>query len=715
MLAAGCDGEADDDSAAPTDDDDVTADDDDDSEAGDDDSAPLFRWSGSAQVRVVDRDGAPVEGIFALEGGAPPDRWATTDADGLAEVEVLDDGLTDRWLLAGGHGWVTGGVDLDDQDGPDGVMEISVHPLPLPEDDNPDYHFQPGGTSHSMDTSECGHCHPSIADGWLDSPHHDSAANPRTWDIYVGGTDLDATDCAARGGWIADGQEPGVEGGVIQRCYLGGGVLPFLHDDCGGAGQPACDHPAQAASLDAFGSCGDCHTPAMDAIPGGSIDLARITGVGFDEGITCDVCHKTREVVVGPSPGRDGAIQLQRPSEETSVFSQEFDPITFGPYPDVAIAIMKGSYQPGMRDPGWCSNCHEYARGSLRSDQPVDAQRWPDGLPINETWSEFQASAYAGTAASCQVCHMGVLDEESSTYDISALDLIPSVDQGWLRETGEVRFHHFEYLREAPAMDLSLALARVGTEVHATVSLTNTSAGHALPTGEPMRQLLLRVQAADGDGNPVGALSGQAVPDVGGWLTRGVVGVDVALQGDQLVFGQGAAAEAVAARFVRPSGEWDDYPGPGTGAFTGHAAEDKGLPIHHVVGERAVTAVNGDTVSVDGGLPELETGDIVYLAGDHDAAGAPGWLFAKVLVDGDGNRGVAHYRAVDMASDNRLPPQATATSQHAFPTLAPLEELTVTVTLVKRNYAAPVAHVYGWDVGDDVLEEISETYVLVEQ
>lgn len=347
----------------------------------------------------------------------------------------------------------------------------------------------------------------------------------------------------------------------------------------------------------------------------------------------------------------------------------------------------------------------------------MDAARWPDGLPIHETWSEFAASAYAGTAASCQVCHMGVLEEESSTYDITELGLTPSVDQGWLRETGEVRFHHFEYLREAPAVELDLALTRVGTQVEAVVTLTNASAGHALPTGEPMRQLLIRVAASDGDGNIVAAVGGQAVPDVGGHLARGVIGDDVDVQGGALVFASAVAADALSARFVRPGGEWDDYAGPGTGSFDGMSAEDKGLPVHHVLAERAVASIAAAEVHLDGDLPELEPGDVVYLVGDGDgdAAGAPGWLLAKTMIDSQGHRGVAHFRAVDIASDNRLAPQATVTTRHRFPTLAPLEELTVTATVVKRDYAAPVAHVYGWDVGDSTVAEASDTYVLVEQ
>jgi len=702
----------------PIDDDDTAADDDstgdDDTTGDDDDSADPPRWIGTAQARVVDPDGEPIEGIYVMQGGAPFEAWATTDADGRAQVEVTDDGITDRWILCGGVGFKTGGADLDDVDGPDGELEMTCFPLPPEEDDNTEYNFQPGGTSHSMDTSECGHCHKSIADGWLDSPHHDSGANPRTWDLYVGGTDLDAEACAAAGGWMAEGQEPGVPGGVIERCYLGRGVLGFLHGDCGGPGEPGCDHPDQAADLASFGSCGDCHTPTVDGMQAGGIDVARATGVGFDEGISCDLCHKVREPLVATAPGRDGGLQLQRPSEPTTVFSQDFDPINFGPYPDVVIGIMKGAYQPGMRDSFWCASCHEYARDELHPDHPVDGTRWPDGLPINETWSEYAASSFSGTAATCQTCHMGVLDEESSTYDITPLGLIPSPDQGWIRETGAVHFHHFEYTRDAPPYDLQLSLVRVGDQIEATVAVTNLSAGHALPTGEPLRQLLVRVEATDESGAAVASIGGRAVPDVGGARSEAVIGAGVTVQDGTLVFDEPLTGGATEVRFVRPTGEWDDYAGPGTSGFEGLSPQAKGLPIHEVIGERTVTQIDGTTVAVAGELPDLEDGDVVYLCGTGDLAGAPGWLHAKVMLDRDGQRGVAHYRAVDIASDNRLGPGVVSTTRHRFPTLAPFDELTVTATLVFREFGAPVARVYSWDLGDTEVASATDTYELID-
>ncbi len=672
------------------------------------DTAPEVRWTGSADVVVTDPGGDPIEGAYVMVGGVDQAGWAVTDAAGQATVEVGDDGITDRWVLAGMEGWLSSGADIHETNGPSGALSIILKPLPDPADDNVDYHFQPGGTSMSMDTTECGHCHPTKADDWVDSAHHRAASNTHTWDLYTGGTAVDAETCAALGGFMATGQEPGVEGGTVERCYTGGGVLPFLNDGCGEQGGQACDHPDHAASLEAFGSCGDCHAPAVDWHPGGAIDLARATGVAFDEGVTCDLCHKTRDVVAGGSPGRDGSIQLQRPSEETWVVSQEFDPITFGPYPDVVVAIMKGSYEPGMREAAWCSSCHEYSRGALREDMPIDEARWPAGLPINETFSECVAGACSGETT-CATCHMEVLDEESSTYDISERGVEPSVDQGWLRSLGQIFHHDFAWFLEDPVYGLSVDLSAIQGTAEAQVRVANWRAGHALPTGHPMRQLIVLVEATDQDGQPVAATGGQAVPDVGGYRAMGVHGVDFTASGVSLDFGSVALPSASAVRFVRPTGTWDDYEGPGTDGFSGLGAEAKGLPITAVLGEVAVSAISGAQVTLASAPPALQAGDIAYLVDGTDAAGAPGWLFAKVMVDAAGQRGVAHYRAVDIASDNRLGFGGSASSSHSFPAPAQGGSLTVSARLLTRDYAAPIAVTYGWDTSDEQVAEASET------
>lgn len=663
-----------------------------------DDSASA-RWTGEVEVRVVDPDGAPVADAAAQLGGASEEDWAWTDAEGRATVTVTDDGVTDRWITAGKFGYTSGGVDLDELAGPDGVLAITLDPLP--EEDNPAYAYQQAGDGMSPDASYCGHCHPTLGDDWAGSDHARSASNPRTWDLYTGRAS-GATDCASLGGAEADGQEPGVEGGVADYCYVDEGVLGWLND-CAIEDGRACDHPDRRGALTHFGSCGDCHSPAIDGAVGGDVDLADATGVGF-EGVTCDFCHKVRAVEPGGAPGLDGAITLVRPSDPTKMVGQQFDPITTGPYPDVIVGIMQGSYTPQMLEAAWCSACHQYDQPALRADQALDATRWPDGLPIFETWGEFVASYGEDTSYGCRNCHMETVYEESSTYDITALGLSPSPNQGWWRAEGEVRHHDFPGAESLVGPSLRLALEEVDGELVATVTVINDAAGHAVPTGEPMKQLIVLVSATV-DGATVLPTGGAVVPDVGGALAAGEVGADVAVDGDRIRFvGASLTDEGpLVVRFARPTGAWVDYAGPGTDAFSDETleAEDKGIEELEYLGELAVSSVSGDEIVLAGAPPELLDGDRVFLDTTEDHAGAPGWLFGKVLVDADGARGVPHYRAVDVASDNRIAADDRVSTAHRF--ALPTGELVVTATLLRRTHAMTVARPYGWDPEDAVV------------
>jgi hypothetical protein len=163
-------------------------------------------------------------------------------------------------------------------------------------------------------------------------------------------------------------------------------------------------------------------------------------------------------------------------------------------------------------------------------------------------------------------------------------------------------------------------------------------------------------------------------------------------------------------RVVRRTGAFYDYTGPlqfGDGSFT---AEQKGMPVEVVAGSATVTAVNGVQVTLDRALP---AGDVAYLvAGDSwpsdgsmaaDQAGAPGFAFARVMVDAGGNRMVPHHRAVDVSSDNRLMPQAEWTSTHTFASTC--EAPIVSAILVHRAYPPPLARERSWELKDSVMGE----------
>ncbi len=648
-------------------------------------------WTGEAQARVLDPEGNPVEGAFVLLGGWTSERWVSTDAEGLATVAVDDEGTNPRYLVAAKQDWLSAGVRVPDEQ-PD-TLEITLRPLP--NQDNLDYSFQSGGVGGSESTDQCGHCHITIADDWSVSVHAEAAKDPEVWDLYTGrGSRLASCD----EGELAEGQLPG-QSGVAEYCYVTTGVLPWLNEGCGGHGEPRCDHPDQRADLEHLGGCGDCHSPAVDGGTPGHIDFAGAQGVAY-EGVTCDLCHKVRRVEPGPAAGLNGALVLERPSEPSLVGTQEFDPIMFGPYADVIVPIMNGSYAPQFRESEWCSACHEYGQPALHPDQELDDERWPDGLPVHETWTEFLASGAQEAGFSCQGCHMPTLYEDSSTYNTPEGDSSGPV-HGWVREEGQVHHHTWPDAQDLgePGLDLELS-PRQGWQ-EARVTLTNR-APHALPTGEPLRQVIVLVSAVDEQGEAVAAVGGQTVPDVGGYTLTGVLGEQATLEHQLLKLpGSDDLSGSFTLRFVRPTGTWDDYAGPGTRTADGLSPEQKGLPLHDFVVEVDATASEGGLLLAE--AVEVQEGDRVYVVRERQYAGAPGWLYAKVLVDHEGDRAVPHYRAIDVASDNRIAGLGSSTSTHRFPE----GELTITATVVRRDHATAVSEPYGWPSGDRMGGQIS--------
>ena len=306
---------------------------------------------------------------------------------------------------------------------------------------------------------------------------------------------------------------------------------------------------------------------------------------------------------------------------------------------------------------------------------------------------------------------MPSLEEESSTYDITPLGLEPSIDQGWTRASGEVRHHGFTR-QGLSSPTLSLSSAEVDGELEVIATVTNSAAGHAVPTGEPMKQLLIRIRVQDDTGTEVLASGGQAVPDVGGYRATGSLGEEMEIVDGILTLQDSLSEDAsdLVVRFTRPTGTWDDYAGPGTAPFsaTELSAEAKGLELEEFLGEVAVLSVDGSRLELGGEGPVLQDGDRFYVATEADYAGASGWFYGKVLVDAEGSRGVPHYRAVDVASDNRIARNTSSSTAYRFPLEG--STLTVEATLIRREQAAPVSDLYGWPSNDELITTITETF-----
>jgi len=248
--------------------------------------------------------------------------------------------------------------------------------------------------------------------------------------------------------------------------------------------------------------------------------------------------------------------------------------------------------------------------------------------------------------------------------------------------------------------------------VSASVSIANVGCGHAVPTGEPMRALVMVVEAHANDCGELKPIGGMTLSDVGGARAQGVVGQELFSTGDTVTWtvGDGVAQIGQMLRVTRATGEYDDYTGINYFANENLSPEEKGLPIMAPVGEAVVTAIDGADLTLDEPIA-MEPGDVVYLGdampqdiedGDDARylAGKAGYAFSKVLVDSAGGRHVPHYKAVDMVSDNRIPPGGRALTTHHFSLPDTCGTPTVTARVFYRPHPLSLAVTRGWDSKD---------------
>ncbi|MEC7948771.1 MAG: hypothetical protein VX265_14485, partial [Myxococcota bacterium] len=649
----------------------------------------------SVEVRVT-LDGAPLAGVPVTQPGS--DVAAVTDAAGAATLE-LDLSVGTPAVAVSHPEARIGGLELYERHFESGVdIDLARYET----GDNPLYIFQDPGTPERNDnTNYCSHCHVTINADWMDSVHRTAASNPVLHDVYAGTADAyaDPAVCEARGGTWATGIGPGTAA-AAERCYLGAGTLPDLNPDCGAASP--CDGVAEQT-----GACADCHAPGIDGELGGR-DLLDAVGLSHDYGVHCDVCHKVESIdLESPEPGVAGRLRILRPSEEGTT-AGPWAPLAFGPYGDVLNPRMGSVERDHFKDATMCSGCHEYDQPVLVPGASIDPARWPEGrLPVHSTYSEL-VDGPLGAGVPCQSCHMPPDPDAGNSADLgNVFDLEGGVAAGWMRHPGAVRRHVWFGPRHPEQRMLELAATvqlETRTEADALIveaTVTNSGPGHAIPTGEPLRSMVLVVEARCGSVR-LPAVGGDAVPDVGGAR-------------DQRDAAEGwtvwpGAQPGQRLRVVSRPGGFVDYEGFGPFGDGTFSVEEKGLPVETVVGEVGIVAVAGDgTLTLDGPLPSgdrayrVDPGDSLPAEGEaaRGLAGLPGAAFARVMVDAAGNRMVPHHAAVDVVSDNRILPTRRATSTHRF--ALGCADPVASAVLLHRPYPLPLARERGWTMAEAVM------------
>lgn len=638
---------------------------------------------------TVTLDGVPVAGATVMQGGNPT-RWVT-DLAGSAFVS-LDPTIAERgeMVLLAAHPEARTASAYDP--GPHEVTPLPLELFRFAPLDNESYVFHdPGEPTRRDSTAQCAHCHVTINADWVKTPHRFSAQNVVVQDLYAGTASAVATsaECVAAGGVWAAGTEPGTKKNV-DRCYIGDGVLPALNPECG-PGQP-CDAPSTT------GACADCHAPGMDGKLGGR-NLLEASGHAFEYGIHCDVCHRVESVDLDAPPGVAGRLRLLRPSEASpSPGLGQWRPIMFGPWPDVANPLMGGVEREHFHDGTLCAGCHQLDQPVLVPGVQIDTSRWPEGtLPVHSTYAEWAAGAFSG--APCPSCHMPPDPSVGNGADLyNEVDGPEGIATGWLRAPGSVRRHVWFGPRQPEGGLAALAAAifiekdATGDEVVARVTVKNVGCGHAIPTGEPLRALLLGVEAFC-DSARLAPSGGDAVPDFGGYEDRKTKGEDWSIWA--------GAKPGDVVRVVRRPGAFHDYAGFGRFGDGSFSPAQKGMPVEIVAGAREIVAVNADNVVFDAPLPE---GDIAYRAATSTArAGSAGFGFARVLAGADGRRMIPHFLAADVRSDNRLLPQASFTTEHRFTKTCADPE--IRAVLIHRALPLELARERKLVVADSVIAE----------
>jgi hypothetical protein len=180
------------------------------------------------------------------------------------------------------------------------------------------------------------------------------------------------------------------------------------------------------------------------------------------EGVTCDFCHSVRSVKIGsdrpfviePGPVKTGPLEGANPTVHDAAFSQVFTSSTL------------------------CAPCHQ-----ATNDKNFD---------VLTTFAEWQASPYPAQNTTCQTCHM-----RATTGNIVDPKIARSA-------TSSINIHEMPGGHSVTELNRALlaqvTAERKGDTIEVTVNVVNRGAGHKVPTGSPLRTIVMVVEADNAAG-----------------------------------------------------------------------------------------------------------------------------------------------------------------------------------------------------------------------
>lgn len=306
---------------------------------------------------------------------------------------------------------------------------------------------------------ECQSCHPTMYDTWFGSPMQKTGLNTWVFDLYDG-----------------SGTAGGNNGFVYKRDSIHRFSSP--NSDCS-----ACHSPVHWLADIENNGMGDFNNPNPD----------------MRRGVQCEVCHRAYDVDIN---------QTYMPGVQPQSFHlvRNADSLQFGPHSDATFeqGVMRAGYNPQTKAQ-LCSACHED-----NVDHDGDGEfNDPGSLPHETTFSEWRSwkSLNLNNTAACADCHMPALNTDNFCIFFKG------------RELGSTRSHNIrgttpEFLDNALTLDV--AVSHDLSSLSVDVALTNDKAGHAVPSGVVVRNMILLVIAKNQQGDRLTFLQGDVVDEVGG-------------------------------------------------------------------------------------------------------------------------------------------------------------------------------------------------------
>lgn len=205
-------------------------------------------------------------------------------------------------------------------------------------------------------------------------------------------------------------------------------------------------------------NCPLCHAPA--AVYTRDVRWEKKTSW---EGVTCDFCHSVRAV----RPGADRPFVIEAGRVKT------------GPLKDAHPTAHEAAFSEVYTSSTLCAPCHQYT-----NDRKFD---------VLTTFAEWKAGGFDARGMACQTCHMravagNIIDPKVARSAASSVN-VHEMPGG----------HSVAELNRA--LLATIVAERKGDNVDVTVQVVNRGAGHKVPTGSPLRAIVLVVEADNGVGN----------------------------------------------------------------------------------------------------------------------------------------------------------------------------------------------------------------------